>query len=120
MSWEGIMHIFHDPFNTNGDDYIPTKAELEGMVEHFPKYQFEKRGRTPTLLPSKDDSNSTRELLEPTQGELVRDLVEIALKIDLEVVYGDDQLREDLQAASRELITLGEMGIPIPTKPTYV
>ena len=116
MSQEGMNKCFN-PFN---DDDIPTKAELESIARSYPKNPFETRGRGPRVLPSEDDSNSTRELLEQTQGELVRDLVSTALKIDLEVVFCDDDLRADLEVASRELITLGEMGVQIPTKPTYV
>ena len=104
---------------TNGFKHDVSRRELEEIRRLYPKYDKENPWKS---LPQafKDDTDSTRELLEKTQDELIKDLVTTVKMIDLDVVYGNDSLRADLEVASRELIALGEMGRPIPTKPTYV
>jgi len=67
-----------------------------------------------------DPINNAEEVIERTDAELVKELVSLVQEIELDVVYGDSELRAALEVVQDPLMTLAEMAITKPKRPTYV
>ncbi|NMP05564.1 hypothetical protein HI855_03045 [Cyanobacteria bacterium 150NLHA] len=67
-----------------------------------------------------EPSNTAEESLPPTQEQLVDQLITIVQAMNLDEIYGDQELKAKLEVVRDPLMTLAHIAIPSPPRPTYV